>query len=340
MSAEQSYFKLGAFVLGACAILVVGIVVLGTAQLFQKEFPVETYVDESIQGLDVGAPVKFRGVKVGELKKIEFVARRYESEDGRIRLLMNFHPESSPKVKEGKLDEEPAKTIERLVRNGMRIRLASAGLTGGVYLELDLMDPKDYPVKEIPWTPEYSYMPSVQSTGTRLTTHVESILDHIEKMRLDQISEKVVVVLDSLDKVMKSIEPAVADLKSLTGSADGLIKETRRVVSDDIGKEVKALMTTTRELFEKDVAPAVKSLRNSADHLPGTFDRIDATLERIGGMLRRVDRTLAEEGGPMDEAFENLRVVTQDLRELTGQVKRYPAQAVLGEAPPKKAVNK
>lgn len=340
MSQEQNYFKLGAFVLGGCAILVAGIVFLGTASLFEKHIWVETYMDESIQGLDVGAPVKFRGVRVGELEGVDFVGKYYGVQDGRIRLLMKFNPEAGPKAASGAKADDPDETIRMLTEKGMRVRLASAGLTGGVYLELDLMDPKVYPIQPITWTPDHAVMPSVQSTGTRLTTHVETILEHIEKMRLDQISEKIGVVLDSLDKVMKSVEPAVADIKSLAANADGLIKDTRRVVNEDIGKEARLLLTSTRELFEKEIGPAVKSIKGSAERLPGTFDKMDATLDRIGGTLRRVDRTLGEETGSMEEALDNLRAVTADLRELTGQVKRYPAQALFGEAPPRKAGGK
>jgi hypothetical protein len=71
-----------------------------------------------------------------------------------------------------------------------------------------------------------------------------------------------------------------------------------------------------------------------------TFDKVDATLDRIAGTLRRVDRTLAEDNGSMDEALDNMRMVSQDLRELMGQVKRYPSSALFGEAPPRKAGGK
>src|SRR6516162_2762852 len=98
MPAEQKYFKLGFFVLGASAILAVGIVLLGAGSLFEKKYRVETYVDESIQGLDVGAPVKYRGVKVGELEKVDFVTRSYGVEDGRIRLTMGFRQDATPKT--------------------------------------------------------------------------------------------------------------------------------------------------------------------------------------------------------------------------------------------------
>ena len=49
----------------------------------------------------MGAPVKFRGVRIGELEKVDFVARSYGAKDGRIRLLMTFHPENSPRVTQG-----------------------------------------------------------------------------------------------------------------------------------------------------------------------------------------------------------------------------------------------
>jgi phospholipid/cholesterol/gamma-HCH transport system substrate-binding protein/paraquat-inducible protein B len=336
MAAEQKYFKIGIFVLGASAILVVGIVLLGAGSLFEKVFVVETYMDESIQGLDVGAPVKFRGVRVGELTQVDFVAKRYGVKDGRIRLLMKFRSDATPRTMQG----DPADVCHQLSEQGMRIRLASAGLTGGVYLELDLMDPKEHPPMEISWTPAEAYIPSVPSTGARLTTHVENILEHMEKMRLDVISDKVVSLLEAMDGLVKKVDPAIGDVKTLATDADTLIKDVRRVVNDDVGKELKSLLASTRDVMEKEVAPAVKSIRTTADHLPATFEKIDATLDRISGTLRRVDRTLAEDGGSMDEALDNLRVATADLRDLMGQIKRYPTQALFGEAPPKKAVNK
>ncbi len=337
MNAEQKYFKLGIFVLGSVAIGVAAIVVLGAGTLLQKTFLVETYVDESIQGLDIGAPVKFRGVRIGELQKVDFVAQTFGITDGRIRLLMTFHPEASPRITRG---ASPKEVCDRLSGEGMRVRLASAGLTGGTYLELDIMDPKEHPPMEIAWTPENAYIPSVPSTNMRMTTHVENILDHIEKMRLDTISEKIVVLLESLDGIVKKVDPALVDLKNVAVGADGLIKDARRLVNEDLGKDLRVLVTTTKDVMEKEVAPAVKGIRTAVEHMPPTFDKIDVTLERINATLHRVDRTLAEDGGSLEEALDNLRVMTQDLRDLSGQVKRYPASALFGEAPPKKAGNR
>jgi hypothetical protein len=336
MSAQTKYFKLGAFVLAGVAIAVGAVLVLGAGTIMRKKIMAETYVDESVQGLDVGAPVKFRGVHVGQLEKIEFVGVRYDPKDPRIALTLAFWPETL----HGYGGADPIGKLREMVESGLRVRLTSSGLTGVLYLELDNFKPEEYPVPALKWTPDYAYLPSIPSTNTRMMARVENVLSHVEKMRVDVISDKIIVLLDNLDNMVKTLTPAVEDVRKFTGEATVLVRDTRKVVTDDVGKEVKALMIQARETLEKDVSPALRGIGAASERLPGTFDKVDATLDRIGGTLRRVDRTLSEDNGSLDEALDNLRVITQDLRELMGQVKRYPSQALFGEAPPKKAVNR
>jgi ABC-type transporter Mla subunit MlaD len=193
---------------------------------------------------------------------------------------------------------------------------------GDVYLEVELMDPKENPPPAISWTPQFPYLPSAPSTGTQVTNQVVSILHNLQGMRFDQISDKVITLLDSLDRLVKKLDPALADVHDVATEAGGLLKDTRRVVNEDLGPELKNLLTST------------------SDRLPATFDKIDGTLDRLSATLRRVDRTLAEEGGSMNDALDNMRAATGDLRDLMGQVKRNPAQALFGEPPPKKEVAK
>ena len=70
MSAKANYFKIGVFILSAAALAVVGVIVLGAGALFEKKIIMETYFDESVQGLGIGAPVKYRGVTVGSVEHI------------------------------------------------------------------------------------------------------------------------------------------------------------------------------------------------------------------------------------------------------------------------------
>ncbi len=80
MSAKANYFKIGIFVIAAAVIAVIAIIVLGAGSMFQKKVMIETYIDGSVQGLDVGSPFKFRGVKLGSVEEITFVGNEYKFE--------------------------------------------------------------------------------------------------------------------------------------------------------------------------------------------------------------------------------------------------------------------
>src|SRR6185503_5911984 len=279
MSAQTKYFKLGAFVLAATAVAVGAVIVLGAGTIMRKKVMVETYMDESVQGLEAGAPVKFRGVTVGRLEKIEFAGIHYKVKDDRIALVIAFFPETL----KGFAADNPIATLNEMIGRGLRVRLTSAGLTGVLYLELDHFDPKQNPVPEISWTPTFPYLPSIGSTNVRMMARVENVLEHVEKMRVDLISEKVVAVLDDINKMVRTLQPAVEDVRKFTDEATVLVRDARKVLTDDVGKEMKALMVQVRETLDKDVAPALKGIRTASERLPGTFDKVDVTLDRISG---------------------------------------------------------
>src|SRR5512145_1750508 len=87
-----SYFKIGLFVVSAVAIAVVGVVALGVGTVFRKQVLVETYIDESVQGLDIGSPVKFRGVQVGEVETITLTSVEYPTRRRYVLVRMGLDP--------------------------------------------------------------------------------------------------------------------------------------------------------------------------------------------------------------------------------------------------------
>jgi len=73
MSEKANYFKIGLFFLSGTILAVIALIILGEGTFFQKKVLLETYFKESVQGLDIGSPVKFRGVLIGNVEKITFV---------------------------------------------------------------------------------------------------------------------------------------------------------------------------------------------------------------------------------------------------------------------------
>src|SRR5260370_8124221 len=81
MSAQANFFKIGLFVIGATIALVFLLVMLGAGKLFQSKIVMETYFNESVQGLELGSKVKYRGVIVGEVRSIGFSYNKYHQDN-------------------------------------------------------------------------------------------------------------------------------------------------------------------------------------------------------------------------------------------------------------------
>ena len=74
MSRKASPVLIGAFVIAGVALLVVGVLVFGGREIFQRKQRFVTYFEGSVQGLRVGADVQFRGVRIGYVTDIQVVA--------------------------------------------------------------------------------------------------------------------------------------------------------------------------------------------------------------------------------------------------------------------------
>src|SRR5689334_22059378 len=77
MSERASYAKLGLFVVGTVTMLLAGMVLLGAGAFRSKGVAVETYFAESVDGLEIGAPVKHKGVTIGKVTQLDFVSSKY-----------------------------------------------------------------------------------------------------------------------------------------------------------------------------------------------------------------------------------------------------------------------
>ncbi|HMO05599.1 MAG TPA: MlaD family protein [Kiritimatiellia bacterium] len=139
MSTKTNPTIVGAFVVGAIAISVIAVMVLGGSSFFDKRFECIVYFEESISGLDVGAPVEFQGVRVGTVTDVRLEVYSKAGELLRpVRLQLEggrFHHVDAPRH-EG--DSEAG--MNRMVdEHGLRARLASQSLlTGKLKIELGL----------------------------------------------------------------------------------------------------------------------------------------------------------------------------------------------------------
>src|SRR5580692_10483254 len=147
MEDSRRYTRLGLFIIVSISLLGAAIFVLGGRDWWQPSFTFETYFNNSIAGLDLGAPVRFRGVPLGQVTQILTSAATYEHDvplNRRreyivVRVKVNV---SAREATQMRLD------AMALSRKGLRAQTQLAGITGQQYLALDFMDAKKYPPLE------------------------------------------------------------------------------------------------------------------------------------------------------------------------------------------------
>ncbi len=346
MSAQVNYFKIGMFVIAAVLIGVVSIIVLGAGSLFQKTVTIETYFEESVQGLDNGSPLKFRGVGIGNIAEITLVGKEYPTNRRYVLIRANLlvdtlRVKSTPLTRADMKDE---------IEKGLRIRLSFQGLTGSAYLEMDYMDPKLHPPLDIDWEPVHCYIPSTSSTITRISVAVDRIMKNLEsidfKNTAENFNNSLKILSQTLDKINigkvgQEAEILLSELRQTNRRVALLLKDPK---IESLLPDAAATMAAARR-FAEDTQQPVSQLLNTfndvSDGMAKLAVKLDAlsgdtteSVVRLRGILRRLDDLIAERQPDIETALENIRLISENLKEITGNAKKYPSQFLFGEPPP------
>ncbi len=311
MSRKANYFRIGVFVLATIAALVVGTVVISARAFVKDVFYIETYVDQSVQGLSVGSPLNQRGVEIGRVERISFVNTEYPefagvSEQDQLRESLEFSRYvvvvmSVNRAAIADVEEKPQfeMIISELVRKGLRLKVSVQGLTGIAYMEADYLDPDRYEPMEFPWKPKNIYIPWAPGTLKSFEQSIDSILRKVEKVDFEGISTSLNELLVTINDKAKQVQLAE------------LVEELRHTNSQ------------IQTLFDPN-SPE----RTGITH---AMSQMQATLANLEDFLTRQE-------SDVEEIVENIRRVSGNLRELSEYAKRYPSQVIFGTAPPKSEV--
>ena len=252
--ASSLYLRVGMLVLSGIALAIGFILYLTAGQFGSKADYFETYVGESIVGLDIGAAVRYRGVQIGRVTEITLAAATYDMPEARADryamqlVVLRFAIERSRVARIASLDD--------MVAAGLRARVSSQGITGVSYLEIDILDPARNPPIRVPWRPRYDYIPAVPSTFNQVTSAAEQILRRLERL----------------------------DIEGLINNSAGLMGDLRRQVSDgDISRMLREAAETMDAYFAQGgdaTALLVGALRYVI-----ALHRARLAMEREGGRL-------------------------------------------------------
>jgi paraquat-inducible protein B len=367
MSTRANPMVIGAFVVGAAALLVVALLVWGGMGLFRTKLDYVLFFDAAVTGLNKGAPVLARGVKVGEVTDVQI---RWGTP------LIAVYIVLEPEAVKGTAEAGPRRAIERLVREeGLRTQLRMQSfVTGVLYVAMEFR--RDTPIVLRGLDRRVPELPTIPTDLEVWTAKLERFANKIEKVPLDQIGQTAADVLEGVKKIVESketqdlprnanaalvdartlvqrvdahIDPLLAQLKGSLARLDAGLDAARQLALDVDGR-VDPLATQAEATLKAaqgaigEVRPLIEDLRRLAGKVDAqadpllasirsTSDTARTTLERAQLTLGSVDQTL-EQGSPLGyELFQTLkefRAAAQALRSLADYLERVPDSLVYG----------
>lgn len=256
MGTKPNYLKIGIFVIVSVILLLVALVIWGSGILAEEPVYFETYFDSSVTGLNVGAPVENRGVRIGRVERITFVRNEYElpTDDG---IISKYDPyvmviASAEAANLAAVTPHERKIrLKQLISRGLRLRLASNLLTGQAYLEGDYFDPNRFPVLDIGWEPKHLYIPSAPGGFDTIKDSIDSILFKLEKIDTQKIGLEIERILVTMQEAISDANiPAIAaKLQDTLDRVDKLIASGRPDVEQSL-ENLRDISANLKDLTE------------------------------------------------------------------------------------------
>jgi ABC-type transporter Mla subunit MlaD len=275
-NSNPNYFRLGLFVLAAIGALLAVILIFGSGQLFKKSFMVETYVKQSVTGLDPGAAVRFRGVKIGQVTSINLSGDVYERDvpmpdrHEYVVVRMQIFGEIV------QLDH-----LQAYLKDNLRARIKSMGITGVNYIELDFYSGAgQYPQLKYSWDPEYPVVPSMPNQADEIISGIQKLISGLNALDVDGTQKKFDALLGNLNKLMagegKDNAGLINSVKDLNVLLDRIAKVTDKDQLNILMRELVATMVSLRQTVtsvQGDTTVTLENLRQASEQL-NEFTRI------------------------------------------------------------------
>ncbi|MCU0572654.1 MAG: MlaD family protein [Syntrophobacteraceae bacterium] len=347
MSKPASTTLIGAFVVGALTLLVIGVMIFGSGTLLQKTYPFVMYFESSVTGLSVGSPVVFRGVKVGSVTDITLMGN-----PATMTLYISVHIRLEPETIQvnatnGPHRRDPYGNMKRLIEQGLRAQLQTQSfVTGQLQIGLDFFPerPAKYVGKgdtaEIPTIP----------------TKLEELAQTLEKLPLEQLVHEVLNAVQGISQVVRDpeIKEVITALKNTAQNLELTVKHADERLGpvlanaekalEDYGKLARDLDSKLGSLLsrgESAVDDYARLARDLNGQLGPLAKSLEATLEGARLALVNAEKTLGNAQSltsrdspllrEMMRSLDELKRATRAIRVFAEYLERHPEALVQGK---------
>jgi len=325
MGSKNAALRVGMFVV-AGIIGLLAVVFFLSGSVLHPGVKYETYFQESVQGLDIGTAVKFRGVTIGKITDIGLVSAEYPPPNGA------FKNEKVYQQVVVRFSVDPRKigesvNVKQAVLHGLRVQIAPQGITGLAYLELTFVMPSAYPITPVPWTPDSPVLPSIPSTLTQVQDAVTQLLSSFSKVDLGRMVNDLSQLTETLDQEVTS-----GDAHKAFANANALLVNLNGQVA---AAKIPETTAAARNLVDGPQTRQILSqLSQTTQQLSKVSAQLPALIAASQATINQASETTADLQSQLQPVLDNLKTTTAGLNALTQELKNNPAQVLLGAQPP------
>jgi paraquat-inducible protein B len=310
MSKRANTTVIGAFVIGAIALIMGAVTLFGTGRFFDERVVVVTVFEGSVTGLDVGSPVEFRGVPVGTVTSIKAL---YDPRATSIEIpvYMTLNRKSITNVRADDPELPPEQEIQKMIEHGLRAQLDIRSLvTGTKFVSLEFH--ADTPATLVGVDEDIPEIPSIVSRLERVTSM-------FDKLDVDELAAKAVQTFDGISALVNSPELAstIENLDNATRNANELLVQLQADTHNLSQTAIETLEQTRQTVAAAETAlttalTEVSSLSSNTDErLARVAEKLDTALSAVQTLAKNIDqqvKPLSESArATMDQATSTLR---------------------------------
>ncbi|MCG8686343.1 MAG: MlaD family protein [Desulfobacterales bacterium] len=353
---ETKKAVIGGFVIGALALCITAILTFGSGNFFKNTNRYVLYFTGSIRGLNIGAPVLFRGVQIGSVQEISI---HLYAHDTSIRIPIIIEIDNGKWRLVGDDKDFGNMGVDTLIEKGLRARLQlQSVITGSSLIEVDFfpgspvqLTGTDLPLDEIP---------TIQSTIDRISetledlplrdivNHLGSVIAGIDDMVNSKATKEITpIVLNTLQEAHQfiknldqQVKPLSSDYGDLARNADHnlttLVKEIRDAVAAyenlarNIDNQVDPLITDYRgvaQSVDSQIAPLITDIRKAADAIGKAAETAETTLESGGKVISNDSPVFIE----LTKTLKELSAAARSIRVWADYLERHPEALIQGK---------
>jgi paraquat-inducible protein B len=300
----------GGFIIGGLTLLLLAVAALVSGKFLTKSTTFVSFFPESVRGLQIGSPVTFRGVPLGQVTDIEaYMAPDGTGIDIEVTYQVNLDRIRDKGGAVSKLEAMgPRAAAKELAEKGLRAELLSTSLvTGQLYIDLDFHP--DQPPRMVDVSTRWAQIPTAPTKLQLLGDRVEKLATAISEVPFEELARDVSETLHAIrdlareGEIRRALEAAGAagrEAQRTLANVDRLVSEVRLKVGDADVKQVMVDLHRTLEAAEKgllqikDTLAGTSGAQRELSHTLGEISRAAAAVRVLADYLERNPSALVE----------------------------------------------